>query len=125
MIKIGEKIKKVRELKNYTQEYMAKRLNITQAGYSKMECGETDITYSKIEEICLVLQISAEDLISFDHQKMFNSVNNVKGDNNGITIMELPKEIKKLYEDKIFLLEKLLKSTEHKLKNYEDKFGDI
>ncbi|WP_229215982.1 helix-turn-helix domain-containing protein [Dyadobacter frigoris] len=32
-MEIGEKIKKIRELKNYTQEYMAQKLEMTQAGY--------------------------------------------------------------------------------------------
>ena len=44
---IGTKIKNIRELRNYTQDYMAEKLGITQAGYSKIERGETDVTYSK------------------------------------------------------------------------------
>ncbi len=45
---IGEKIKKIRELKNYTQEYMAAQIGITQAGYSKIERGESDVPMSAI-----------------------------------------------------------------------------
>lgn len=33
-MKIGENIKKMRELKGYTQEEMASKLNISQNGYS-------------------------------------------------------------------------------------------
>ncbi|MDR0802540.1 MAG: helix-turn-helix domain-containing protein, partial [Fluviicola sp.] len=34
---VGQKIKKLRELKNFTQEYMANRLEMTQPSYSKIE----------------------------------------------------------------------------------------
>jgi len=43
---IGQKIKKLRELKNLTQEYMAEQLGMkNQSSYSKLESGETDIPY--------------------------------------------------------------------------------
>lgn len=123
---IGTKIKNIRELKNYTQDFMAEKLKMTQAGYSKLERGETDITYSKIEEIAEILEVPIEDLIAFDKQKFFNSFNNVKGSNVGsIYINEMSKEVKKLYEDKIDLLNKLLKIKEEQLTRYQDKFGDI
>ena len=41
---IGYKIKNIRELKNFTQEYMAEKLDISQAAYSKMEKGDTKIS---------------------------------------------------------------------------------
>ena len=121
---IGEKIKKIRELRGYPQKYVADKLGMTPAGYSKIERGETDVTYSKIEEIANVLNVSMEDLIAFDQQKILNSFNQVKGSNSNIIINDI-KEVKKLYEDKISLLEKLLKLREDSLSNYQDKFGDI
>lgn len=35
--KINQNVKSIRELKNYTQEYMSEQLGMTQAGYSKIE----------------------------------------------------------------------------------------
>ncbi|HXA02953.1 MAG TPA: helix-turn-helix transcriptional regulator, partial [Cytophagaceae bacterium] len=40
---VGSKIKKIRELRNYTQEYMADRLQMSQSGYSKIETDEVDV----------------------------------------------------------------------------------
>ncbi len=125
-VTIGNKIKKIRELNNYTQEYMAEKLGMTQSGYGKIERDETDVTYSKLEEIASVLKVSVEDLIAFDQQKFFNSFNNVKGNNVGsIYINEMAKEVKQLYEDKIELLGKLLQIKDEQLTRYQDKFGDI
>ena len=105
---------------------MAEKLGITQAAYSKLESGNTKISYSKIEEISNIFGIQVEELLSFDSQKYFNSFNNVKGSNNGsVTIKVEEGDIKQLYEDKISLLQKLLTITESELNKYKDKFGDI
>ena len=37
MHNIGQKVKELREKRNYTQEYMAEQLGITQGSYSKIE----------------------------------------------------------------------------------------
>ena len=126
MSHIADNIRKVRELRNFTQEYMAGQLGITQAGYSKIESGATDISFSKIEEIATILKVTPADLVAFDSQKYFNSFNNVKGSNNGSVIIDMQTaEVKRLYEDKIVLLEKLLAISESSLKQYRDKFGQI
>lgn len=123
---IEEKIRNLRELKNLTQEYMAEQLGITQAGYSKIESGNTKLTYNKIEEISKVLGVQTEELLAFDSQKYFNSFNNVKGSNNGsVTIKVEDGDIKSLYEDKIKLLEKLLFNTERELQSYKDRYGEL
>lgn len=123
---VEEKIRNLRELKNLTQEYMAEQLGITQAGYSKIESGNTKLTYNKIEEISKVLGVQTEELLAFDSQKYFNSFNNVKGNNNGsVTIQVEDGDIKSLYEDKIRLLEKLLFNTERELQSYRDRYGEL
>lgn len=123
---IEEKIRNIRELKNLTQEYMAEKLGITQAGYSKIESGATKLSYSKIESISKILDVKVEELLAFDSQKYFNSFNNVKGSNNGsVTIKVEDSDIKNLYEDKITLLEKLLSINEKQLQKYKDIYGDL
>lgn len=124
---IKNKIKNIRELKNYTQEYMAERLGVTQAGYSKIEKGKTSLSYEKLVEIGRILDVSVEDIISFEYDKYFNSFNKITGNNNGSILINADNTsiIKELYEDKIQLLEKLLSRTEIELERYKDKFGEI
>ena len=119
-----QKIKNIRELKDFTQEYMAEQLGITQAAYSKIETGQTKLTPNKISDIAEIFEMDASDLMAYDMQKYFNSFNNVKGSNNGSTITH-DETIKKFYDevvalhkDKITLLEKLLNSTEKDLIKY-------
>lgn len=124
---IKNKIKNIRELKNYTQEYMAEKLGVTQAGYSKIEKGKTSLSYEKLVEIGRILDVSVEDIISFDYDRYFNSFNRITGNNNGSILIntENTSTIKELYEDKIKLLEKLLSRTEIELGRYKDKYGEI
>ncbi|MCV9927906.1 helix-turn-helix transcriptional regulator [Flavobacterium sp. LS1R49] len=122
---IKNQIKSIRELKNYTQEYMANQLGVTQAGYSKIEKGKTVLTYVKLVEIANILEVSVEDVISFDSQKYFNKINR---NNNGNILSSTDNNstaLKKLYEDKIMLLEKLLERTEVELNRYKEKFGEV
>jgi transcriptional regulator with XRE-family HTH domain len=103
---IGQKIKKLRELKNLTQSHVAQQLGVTQSAYSKMELGESEVTYSKLERISDVLGMKPEEVIAFNDQMIFNISNNQYGgnvfshiDQNGITENE-----RKLYHDQIDLL---------------------
>ena len=116
---IGNKIKNIRELKNFTQEYMAEKLDISQAAYSKMEKGETKISQDKLNKIAEILEVNPDDITDFDNKKVLNSFNNVKGSNNGI-ITYNEKDmilIRQLYEDKVALLEKLLQKSEEEIKH--------
>lgn len=66
-------IKKLRELRNFTQKHMADEMSMTQANYSKIEAGEVDIPYSRLEQIANVLKTNVEDLISYDERRVFNT----------------------------------------------------
>lgn len=103
-VHIGHKVKKLRELKNFTQNHMAQELGITQSAYSKMELGESEITFKKLERISEILGISLEDISSFNEQMIFNVMHNQTGNgfvvNKGISDQE-----RKLYEDQIKLLQ--------------------
>ena len=65
---LGQKIKKIRELKNFTQEYMAENLEISQPAYSKLEKGEIKVSDEKLIQIANILQMSPEDVAQFDDQ---------------------------------------------------------
>jgi transcriptional regulator with XRE-family HTH domain len=63
---IAAAIRKKREQKNYTQEYLAYKLNISQNGYSKIELGYTKITVERLFQIAEVLEISVGELLDAD-----------------------------------------------------------
>ncbi|MCK4661424.1 MAG: helix-turn-helix transcriptional regulator [Bacteroidales bacterium] len=104
-MKISTKIKKVRELKGYSQEYMADQMGITQAAYSKIENNEKNINFEKLTTIAKVLDIEPLKLLNFDEQQVFNNCKNGNFGNNGIYNAYSEKE-RQLYEERIKHLEK-------------------
>lgn len=98
-IHLGQKIKKLRELKGLTQEDISDKLHITQSNYSKMEIGKLDIPFSKLEEIASVLNIPVEDIICFNENLVFNIKNNKRA--NGLVINQISQTEKKVYEEYI------------------------
>lgn len=50
-MKPEQNLKKIRELKNYTQEYVSERLGISQVAYCRLESGKTRLTIKRIHEL--------------------------------------------------------------------------
>jgi len=99
-LQIGQKIKKLRELKNFTQSHLASELGITQSAYSKIELGETEVSFSKLTKIAEVFGMSPEEIMTFNEQMIFNVMHNQTG--NGFVINKgFTENEKKLYEDQI------------------------
>ena len=54
---LGEKTKTFRAAKGYSQENMAKLLNISSTAYAKIERGETDVNFSRLEQIAKAFEV--------------------------------------------------------------------
>ena len=111
-MKVGEKIKKLRELKNYTQQYMADELELSLSGYGKIERDETDISISRLEKIATVLEVDVNTILSFDERHVFNFNNNqntmVSLRDQHINQMELIDKIVNQYKDENQYLKDLI-----------------
>ena len=106
---IGIKIRKIRELKNYTQEYMAQQLGIAQNSYSRYENPETDVKSELLKQIAEILEVTPEQIQGFDEKIILNNyAENNFGQNYCSTInnYQIDSKIEKLYEDQIALLKK-------------------
>ncbi len=113
---IGHKIKKLRELKNLTQDFMAAQLDITQSGYSRLENNEVDLPFSKLERIAEVFEMKPEDIIAFDEKYVFNQMHNQTANAYGLTINsnnQYSEELTKLSE-RLTALENLIKEPGRK-----------
>ena len=51
---VNEKIRKIREAKDWSQEQMAEKLDMSLNGYAKIERGESKIYLDKLEQIAQV-----------------------------------------------------------------------
>jgi len=96
-IETALRIKKIREYRNYTQQYMADSLELSQNAYCKIENGTTKLTIDRLETIANVLDVPVESILSSSNQT-FNIENN--------NIDKLYGNIENLYEANKELLEK-------------------
>ena len=59
---VAGNIRKVREYRNYTQDYLAAKLEISQNAYSK-------ITLDRLFHIAIILEVDVMELLQFDAEK--------------------------------------------------------
>jgi len=116
MNNIGQKIKKIREIKGFKQDYMADNLEITQQSYSNIESNKIDVSFSKIEQIAKLFGMRLEDLLTFDERVVFNlNAQHTSASNTGdIHNNNFPQELKQLYEEQIQLLKEKIAWLEQK-----------
>lgn len=62
-------IRRIRESKDYTQDYLAVKLNISQNAYSKIELGYTKITVERLFQIAQILEVDPVALINFSDEE--------------------------------------------------------
>lgn len=67
MKKIGERIRRIRAMKDYTQSNVAEDLGMTTGAYAKIERGETDANVSRLLKIAEVLEVNVCDFFE-DHR---------------------------------------------------------
>ncbi|WP_310556107.1 helix-turn-helix transcriptional regulator [Flavobacterium sp.] len=104
---IGEKIRKIRTLKGFSQEYMSEKLKISQPAYSDIENSKTKVSIDTIQELATIFDISANDLINFDESQVFN--NTFNQDSKGF-----------------FNVKKFINETfEHERKSYQDQVQSL
>ena len=110
----GKKIKQIRELKNYTQDYIATNLGISNRAYSKIETGETNLTIDKLNSISEVLEVSPFDILGFNEKQLFT--NCTQEGNIGINNIVMSDKLSDSYEkhinnlkEEIIFLRKLIK----------------
>jgi transcriptional regulator with XRE-family HTH domain len=72
-------IRKIREFRNYTQDYLAAKLKISQNAYSKIELGYSSITLNRLVEIAGILEIDLVDLVCHDSENVIQL--KIAGDN--------------------------------------------
>jgi len=64
---VAANIRKIREFRNYTQDYLAAKLTISQNAYSKIELGYSKLTVERLFQIASVLDVKVMQLIVVDH----------------------------------------------------------
>ena len=100
---LGENIRKIRELKGFSQQNLADEINVDQKTISRIEKGQLSPKFDSLVEISRVLSVSLAQIMAFDEHLIFN--NFIHAQHGGHFVAYNNTEIKKV-ED---LYKKLLK----------------
>jgi len=66
---LGEKVKRLRKMRGYTQEQFAEMIDITPRNLNRIESGENFVTAETLDKIILSLNVPSDILFSFEHLK--------------------------------------------------------
>lgn len=118
MNNIGENIRKIRELKNLTQDYMSTTLGVSQKTYSNIENAGNDISYARILKIADILEVNVTKVLELNTE-VFLSNNSQQGGisqlNNAASYNYIDKEQVKLYQNLLAEKDKIIALLEEKL----------
>ena len=110
MNSVGVKIKKHREERGLTQDYIANEMGITQSTYSRLEKDDKTLSVSRLVEIAKILDVSISVLFG---EKASNIIHENNGDNAqsniGTIVLQDKEYIASLKEEIIFLRKMLEK----------------
>jgi transcriptional regulator with XRE-family HTH domain len=102
---IGEKIRKIRIIKGYSQENIADLLEISQSAYSDIERGKTKINLEKLRKVALIFELDVNFIMDFDGNQFLTKTaktNPKEIDNNEKRIIEeLFNKERELYKEQI------------------------
>ena len=74
-MKISEKIRTLREEKQWSQEEMAAKLDMSRNGYAKIELGKTKPNIDKLLKIAQLLDVEISDLFQADEKNVLVFMN--------------------------------------------------
>jgi len=74
---IAANIKNARLERNYSQDYVAGRLSISQNAYSKIELGQTKITVERVGAIADILEVGLARLIDVNFWSAIEAINSI------------------------------------------------
>jgi transcriptional regulator with XRE-family HTH domain len=70
---ISRNIRKIRELRNLTQEFLADELNVSQSTYCRIEHGSVKVDFIRLCQIAGVLQVNYRLLVDFNENEILKS----------------------------------------------------
>jgi transcriptional regulator with XRE-family HTH domain len=101
MQEIGYHIRKVREAKNLTQEYLADRLGISAKTYRRIENDEQDLTLSRLSKIAEVLEAGVDELLGMGGKQYFNQAHQSGNIHSVVNAQELTQHERQSYQQQI------------------------
>ncbi|MBK8568097.1 MAG: helix-turn-helix transcriptional regulator [Saprospiraceae bacterium] len=100
-MKIGQKLRKIRQLRDMKQEDVAHELGIDTSIISKMENDRIDISMDMLEQLANVYGVDPVDILTIDDKIVIKIKEQQGGTSNGVTINTMSDKMWALFEERI------------------------
>jgi XRE family transcriptional regulator, regulator of sulfur utilization len=121
MLTIGIRISKLRELRGYSQNYMAKKLGISQAQYSYLETKQKNIDDEQIKAIALLIGVKEDYIRTFDPQNFIEHSPNASIEE----FLNIQNQLIENYEKERKLFLELISKLKKELEELKNRGGDL
>lgn len=95
----GTLIRRYREMRNYSQKYVAGQMGISQNAYSKIENNVTQLTVQHIKQLSAILEISPLELLKDDFE-IHKPLHIQQDEGNAQDVLNMLMHLRKRLEDK-------------------------
>ena len=113
---IGENIRKVRDLKGFSQQALAESIGLSQKQLSRIETNQVSPTFDTLEKICEALGITLKNLLQFNEDLVFNNVVETQNGGEFIAYNNTDiKQIENLYKQLLVEKDKIISMLEAKV----------
>ncbi|HIP34065.1 MAG TPA: XRE family transcriptional regulator [Bacteroidia bacterium] len=120
-MKIGSKLKRIRESKRFSQQEIANMLDISQKTYSNIESDKTKPTIPQLSKLSEFLDFDLLELLQ--KQGITFNQKNEKGSNNGIVNQSFPNELIEQYEERLKDKDAIIKQKYDTISLLKDKIS--
>ena len=107
---IYDRLKKVRLEKNFSQDYLAKKLGVTQKAYSKIENNETKLNVDILQRLSEILEVPIETFFKSANQPSLNDFSTRNGGDNVKYKTENNDKADELYNKLLLLKDEVINS---------------
>lgn len=68
---VQDSIRIQRNIRQWSQEEMAEKMDLTAGGYAKIERGETKLSFDKLQKIAQIFEVDVVDLLESGNKNVF------------------------------------------------------
>ena len=114
---VAARLKKIRLKKNYSQEYVASKIGLSQKAYSKIENNETRLNVETLLLLSEVLETPIAEFFTNSKNPILNDFSSARTGDNVIYKQEADKKMEELFEKLLAAKDEIIRSKVEEIKS--------
>lgn len=114
---VAERLRQIRLKKNYSQEYVASKIGLSQKAYSKIENNETRLNVETLLILSDVLETPIAEFFTNSQNPILNDFSSARTGDNVIYKQKNDKKMEELYNKLLASKDEVIRSKEEEIKS--------